>query len=96
VGTNDVGYLPSEMAENYAEPLLKLVKLNRLVTGQARMWALDEGGIVRARVTILVPEPAALSGCASCLRAEKDAPLRSVDARHLQAFATGCRAAFLG
>jgi hypothetical protein len=53
-GTNHVGYLPSEMAEIYAEPLLHLAKLSRLVTGQARIWALDEGGIVRARRAVVM------------------------------------------
>ena len=60
VGSHHVGYIPADMAEDYSEPLLELAKPSRLVTGQARMWALDEKGVIRARVTITVPEPDAL------------------------------------
>lgn len=60
VGSHHVGYIPADMAEDYSGPLQALAKQSRLVTGQARIWALDEKGVVRARVTILVPEPDAL------------------------------------
>jgi len=60
VGTNHVGYIPAEIAEDYAEPLLELAKQSRLVTGRARIWALDDKGVVRARVTILALEADAL------------------------------------
>jgi hypothetical protein len=60
IGSHHVGYIPAEMAEDYSEPLQELAKQSRLVTGQARVWALDEKGVIRARVTILVPEPDAL------------------------------------
>jgi hypothetical protein len=60
VGTHHVGYVPADMAEAYAAPLCELAERRLLVTGQARIWALDDKGVVRARVTILVPEADAL------------------------------------
>jgi hypothetical protein len=42
-GTNHVGYLPSEMAEIYAEPLLHLAKLSRLVTARPAYGHLTRG-----------------------------------------------------
>ena len=60
IGAHQVGYIPADMADDYSEPLLELAKQSRLATGQARVWALDDSGVIRARVTILVPEPDAL------------------------------------
>jgi hypothetical protein len=58
---NQVGYLPAELAKHYAAPLGKIAITGYLVTGVARIWAKDDGsGMVRARVTILIPEPAEL------------------------------------
>jgi hypothetical protein len=54
---NQVGHLPAELAQQYARPLGKIAGGGYLVTGVARIWAKDDGsGMVRARVTILIPE----------------------------------------
>ena len=56
VGTHHVGYLPADMAVDYAEGLGALANAGFLATGEGRLWAKDEGsGMVRARVTILIP-----------------------------------------
>jgi hypothetical protein len=56
-----VGHLPRELAEDYAEPLAALAGTGYLVTGVGRIWAKDDGsGMVRARVTILIPEASEL------------------------------------
>lgn len=52
-----VGHLPAELAEEYAGPLAEIARGGHLVTGVGRIWAKDDGaGMVRARVTILIPE----------------------------------------
>ena len=52
-----VGHLPADLAEDYAEPLAEIAGSGYLVTGTGRIWAKDDGsGMVRARVTILIPE----------------------------------------
>jgi hypothetical protein len=57
VGRNQVGYLPAELARDYAQVLGHLAATGYLATGVARIWAKDEGsGMVRARVTVLIPE----------------------------------------
>lgn len=56
IGQHQVGYLPADLAIDYCEPLMELAKAHRLATGEARIWALDDGGVIRARVTILIPE----------------------------------------
>lgn len=61
VGQHHVGYVPSELAEDYAEPLRRLAVIGTLTTGEARIWAKAEGAIIRARVTVLAPEPHALA-----------------------------------
>lgn len=54
---HQVGHLPADLAEDYAGPLAAIARSGFLVTGDARVWAKDDGsGIVRARVTILIPE----------------------------------------
>jgi hypothetical protein len=59
VGVHHVGYIPAELACDYSPPLLRLASAEALATGTARIWAKDDGGIIRARVTLLVPEAAA-------------------------------------
>ena len=59
VGRHHVGYLPADLAASYASPLAQLVRKGLLATGEARIWAKDDGGMIRARVTILIPEAAA-------------------------------------
>jgi hypothetical protein len=61
VGRHHVGYVPAEMARDYSPPLLRLASSGVLITGQARIWAQDESGMVRARVTALLPEASALT-----------------------------------
>lgn len=51
-----VGYVPAELAADYSPPLGALAARGYLATGQARIWAKSEAGMVRARVTILIPE----------------------------------------
>lgn len=56
IGRHQVGYLPAECAEEYVEPLGILAARRLLATGQARVWAKSDSGVVRARVTLLLPE----------------------------------------
>lgn len=56
VGSHMVGYLPAELAVDYAPGLARLAAKGALTTGVARLWAKNEAGMVRARVTILIPE----------------------------------------
>jgi Protein of unknown function (DUF2510) len=56
IGSHHVGYLPAELAADYAHRLARLAANGVLTTGVARLWAKSEAGMVRARVTILIPE----------------------------------------
>lgn len=56
IGQHQVGHLPADLACDYAEPLAALATGEVLATGVARIWALDEDGVIRARVTLLIPE----------------------------------------
>jgi hypothetical protein len=56
VGQHQVGYMPAELACHYARPLAALASGGVLATGLARIWAQTNAGVVRARVTILIPE----------------------------------------
>jgi len=56
VGSHMVGYLPTELAVDYAHGLARLAAKGVLTTGVARLWAKTDAGVVRARVTILIPE----------------------------------------
>ncbi len=56
VGGHQVGHLPAEMCLDYAPHLIKLARKEVLATGEARLWAKSDAGMVRARVTILIPE----------------------------------------
>ena len=61
IDKQQVGHLPAELAANYAAPLASIARRGYLVTGTGRVWAKDDGsGIVRARVTVLIPGAAAL------------------------------------
>jgi hypothetical protein len=61
VRTFHVGYLPAALAKRYHGHLIPYVQRRQLVTGNARIWSqLESGGIVRARVTVVVPEAAVL------------------------------------
>jgi hypothetical protein len=56
VGVHQVGYLPADLAAEYSEGLARLAQRRLLATGVARIWARIDGGMARARVTILIPE----------------------------------------
>jgi hypothetical protein len=56
VGQNHVGYLDADLAASYTDGLLSIARLGSLATGEARIWAKSDDGIIRARVTILIPE----------------------------------------
>ena len=58
VGDHHVGYLPADLAADYAAPLGRLASAGALATGEGRIWALNDEGVVRARVTVLIPEAA--------------------------------------
>lgn len=52
---HQVGHLPAELAEDYALPLRQIAERGLLVPGRARIWAKDDGGVIWARVTLLIP-----------------------------------------
>ncbi len=56
VGLNHVGYLAADLAVSYTDGLLSIARLGSLATGEARIWAKSDDGMIRARVTILIPE----------------------------------------
>jgi hypothetical protein len=56
IGSHHVGYLPADLAVDYAHGLARLAANGVLTTGLARLWAKNDVGMVRARVTILIPE----------------------------------------
>jgi hypothetical protein len=56
VGQNHVGYLAAELAVTYTDGLQRIARLGSLATGEARIWAKSDDGMIRARVTILIPE----------------------------------------
>jgi hypothetical protein len=61
VRTFHVGHLPAALARRYHGRLIPYAQRQQLVAGTARVWSLLEpGGIVRARVTVCVPEAAVL------------------------------------
>jgi hypothetical protein len=61
VRSYQVGHLPAELARRYHPRLIGYAQQRQLVTGVARVWSkLESGAMVRARVTIAVPEVADL------------------------------------
>jgi len=56
VGQHQVGYLAADLAVSYTDGLQRIARLGCLATGEARIWAKSDDGIIRARVTILIPE----------------------------------------
>jgi len=56
VDGHQVGHLPAEICPDYAPRLIQLARRETLATGETRIWAKTDGGMVRARVTILIPE----------------------------------------
>jgi len=61
VGVQHVGYIPAELAEDYSPPLLRLASVAALAIGEANIWAKDDGGMMRARVTLWIPQAAAFT-----------------------------------
>lgn len=59
VGNHQVGYLPADLAIDYSAALLVLATNGYLASGEARIWAKADSGVVRARVTLLIPEATA-------------------------------------
>lgn len=59
VSGHQVGHLPAEMCADYSPLLIAMARQEVLSTGEARIWAKDDGGMIRARVTILIPEAVA-------------------------------------
>lgn len=61
VRTFHVGHLPAELATRYHGRLIPYARRRELVTGTARVWSkLESGSMVRARVTVVVPEAVVL------------------------------------
>jgi len=61
VRTFHVGHLPAALARRYHRHLIPYAQRRQLVTGNARIWSqLESGGMLRARVTVVVPEAAVL------------------------------------
>jgi HIRAN domain len=61
VRTFHVGHLPAALAKRYHGRLTSYAQRRQLVTGNARIWSqLESGGMVRARVTVVIPEAAVL------------------------------------
>ena len=56
VGLHHVGYLAADLAPSYTDGLQRLARRGLLATGEARIWAKSDDGMIRARVTILIPE----------------------------------------
>jgi Protein of unknown function (DUF2510) len=57
IGRHQIGYLPAELAKEYSPPLLALASSGTLASGSGRIWAKNDAGVVRARATLLLPEP---------------------------------------
>ena len=55
-----IGYLPTEIAQHYAPVLAPFVRKGQGVGCWCRIWAKDDGGIIRARATLLSPDPEAI------------------------------------
>ncbi|OBH49280.1 HIRAN domain-containing protein [Mycobacterium sp. E2479] len=56
IGQNQVGYLAADLAASYTDGLQRIARLGYLATGEARVWVKSDDGIIRARVTILIPD----------------------------------------
>jgi hypothetical protein len=56
IASRHVGYLPAELATDYSQCLGILADRGLLATGNARIWAKDEGDVVRVKVTVFIPD----------------------------------------
>ncbi len=56
IGQHQVGYLAADLAVSYTDGLQCIARRGCLATGEARIWAKSDNGVIRARVTILIPE----------------------------------------
>lgn len=61
VGVHYVGYIPADMAAQYSPALLRLAESGTLVSGLATIRAKSDDGVVRARVTVQLPEATAFA-----------------------------------
>lgn len=52
-----LGYLSREDAVRYAQPVRRIIASGLVAASAARVWAYDDGGQLRARVTVALPEP---------------------------------------
>lgn len=52
-----LGYLSREDALRYKQPVRRIIASGLLATTTARIWGCDDGGQLRARVTVALPEP---------------------------------------
>jgi hypothetical protein len=61
VGVHHVGYIPADLAGEYSPGLLRLAESGNLASCVARIWAKSDDGVVRARVTVQLPEATAFA-----------------------------------
>ncbi|MDQ0144654.1 HIRAN domain-containing protein [Pseudarthrobacter niigatensis] len=52
-----LGYLSREDALRYKQPVRRIIASGLLAATTARIWGYDDGGQLRARVTVALPEP---------------------------------------
>ena len=57
VGPHHVGYVPADEAPAYSAALMPLAQRGIVTPCEARIWAKSDGGVIRARVTVLAPDP---------------------------------------
>lgn len=57
VGPHHVGYVPAEDAQAYSMALMPLAQRGFVTPCEARIWAKSDGGVIRARVTVIAPDP---------------------------------------
>ena len=74
-----VGHLPAALAKRYHPRLIAYAQQRQLVPGVARVWSrLESGTMVRARVTIVVPEVAVLLAAIVAHGSQYPMPLVSI------------------
>lgn len=61
VGPHHVGYVPADEAPAYSAALIPLAQRGLVTPCEARIWAKSDGGVVRARVTVIAPDPEEIS-----------------------------------
>lgn len=61
VGPHHVGYIPADESPAYSAALIPLAQRGLVTPCEARIWAKSDGGVVRARVTVIAPDPEEIS-----------------------------------